>query len=195
MHPSTQVQAGISRLKRAQAGADAFLMARKFRSSDLMQERFFCFSFCVHHFISTNAGKLFCLFSPHRLAPQRRSERDLISTLQSRSCHVGAAWTRAITAPPAPVTWYAWMAMQCVRRHENVGRSGGGEAGGTGSRQCVKGKSYKYSMRERLGLLLFLSPTIVETSETSHINSRHGFLPWAILPLQLRGPVQCRECG
>ena len=41
-----------------------------------------------------------------------------------------------------PITW---MAMQCVPRHENVGRSGGGEAGGTGSRQCVKDKSYKYA--------------------------------------------------
>ena len=152
MHSSTQVQAGISRhrqaqagssgLKRAQAGADAFPVARKFRSSDLMQERFFCFLLFALSFHFHKCGEAFLPFPLHRLVPLQRSKRDLISTLYSRSCHVGAAWMRANTAPPAlvPVTW---MAMQCVRRHENVGRRGGGEDCGTGPRQYGKDKSYK----------------------------------------------------
>lgn len=138
LHSSTQVQAGISRLKQAQAGAYAFPVARKFRSSDLMQERFYFF---LHHFISTNAGKLFCLF-PHRLAPLQRSKRDLIQHFTQDPVMWEPHGCGQSRHHLPPVTW---MAMQCVRRHENVGRSGGGEACGTGSRQYVKDKSYKYA--------------------------------------------------
>ena len=168
-------------------------MARKPRSSDLMQGAFlFFFLFWFIISFPQMRGSLFAFFL--LTAWLHCKVRSVISFHHFSQDPVmwephGCGQSRHYL-PRSP----GWPCRGFV--DENAGRSGGGEVGGTGSRQYVKDKSYKYT-RTACSSALHISHHHRDIKDqSSHLSSsRHAFLPRAILTLQLRRPVQCRDCG